>query len=615
MAKRDPRDERRGKNRVQKLVVLTVLLIFVLVGRLFYLQHIKYDYYSQYAQENQLQRERIIAPRGLIRDRHGTPLVDNVPSFDIMLPWRHRNAIRDLVQDLCAYMPLDSARVFERFEAWSRRNAGAPFPLIPAANKFVISFVRENVDLFPQLRVETRATRRYRNGVYAAHLLGYVGEVSDQFLFENQNKGYHPGDLVGRTGIENVCEEFLKGSDGQRVVAVNASGTVLGELPLLSIPPQPGKEVTLTIDAKAQGVLEELIDPWGAGAAVVMDVNDGAIIAAVSLPQFDPNSFAKGIPQAEWDRLYKAPEKPLFNRFLRATYPPGSTFKVISTFAALHNRLVNPREAIVYCIAAHRFGNRIFKCWKAGGHGYMNLHNGFVQSCDSYYYEVAQVMNVDDLADAAREFGLGEKTGVDLQNEAKGLVPDRKYYNKRFGRNKWTQGLVLNNIIGQGEVLATVLQMCRVAAVVANGGYLVQPHVIMAVEGEDARVVARKKVRSLSQSAVDNLRRVMKGVVHDQDGTARSSRIAGLAAAGKTGTAQNPHGEDHSWFIGYAPADDPEIAIALVVENAGHGGAVAAPITKQFYLNYFGLLPPDSVVTQQTADTPGFGGGDSEGEE
>jgi penicillin-binding protein 2 len=529
-----------------------------------------------------------------------------------MRPWRNRNAIEAVVRDLCAYIPVDSSRVFERFEAWTKKNAGAPFPLIPGANKFVISFVRENVDLFPQLRVETRATRRYRNGEFAAHLLGYVGEVSDQFLGENRNKGYHPGDFVGRTGIESACEKYLKGVDGQRVVAVNASGTVLGELPLLSIPPQPGKEVMLTIDARAQGVLEELIDPWKAGVAIVMDINDGAVIAAVSLPHFNPNSFAKGIPQAEWDRLFKAPEKPLFNRFLRATYPPGSTFKIISTYAALHNRMVNPSEALVYCIAAHRFGNRVFKCWKAGGHGYMNLHEGFAQSCDSYYYEVGEMMNVDDLAEAAREFGLGEKTGVDFQNEASGLVPDRDYYNRRFGRNKWTQGLVLNNIIGQGEVLATVLQMCRVAAAVANGGYLVQPHVIKIIEGEDQIVPTRKKVKNMTQPTLDFIRRAMRDVVHGQHGTGRSSRIAGLRGAGKTGTSQNPHGDDHAWFIGYAPADDPEIAVAIIVENAGHGGAVAAPITRQFYMDYFGLNPPDSVVTQQLN---GAAPGDEEGEE
>ncbi|MEJ2720313.1 MAG: penicillin-binding protein 2 [bacterium] len=605
MVKRDSKDERDGKSRLQKLILLVVILICVLIGRLFFLQHIKYDYYYQYAEENQLQRERIVAPRGLIKERNGAPLVDNVPSFDIVLPWRNRDAFITVVDDLRDYIPLDSAKVAERFESWTRRNAGAPFPVIPDANKFVISFVRENVDLFPLLRVETRATRRYRHGSFAAHLLGYVGEVDDEFLAGNRDKGYFPGDFAGKTGIENVCEKYLKGVDGQRVVAVNASGTVLGELPLLLTPPQPGREITLTVDAKAQAVLEELLEPWNAAAAVVMDVRDGAIIAAVSLPQFDPNSFAKGIPQAEWERLFNAPEKPLFNRFLRATYPPGSTLKVVSTFAALHNRIVNPQEAIVYCTGAHRFGNRVFKCWKAGGHGYMNLFRGLVESCDSYFYEVAEMMDVDDLADACRAFGLGEQTGIDFPNEAKGLVPDRDYYNRRFGKNKWTQGLMLNNIIGQGEMLTTVLQMCRVAAAVANGGYLVQPHVIGHIEGEDQRVLARKTVRNLDEPSLQFIRKAMRAVVSDPHGTARSSRIPGLETAGKTGTAQNPHGEDHSWFIGYAPADDPEIAIALVVENAGHGGAIAAPITKQFYLEYFGRNPTDSVVTRWTPGNAG----------
>ncbi len=582
-------------------MAFVIVLFSVVVGRLFFLQHIKYEYYSQYAQENQLQRERTVAPRGLIKDRNGIDLVDNVPSFDIMLPWRHRNLISGIVGDLAAYFPVDSTRIFARFEAWERRNAGAAFPLVRDANKIVISFVRENHDLFPQLRVKTRATRRYREGMFGAHLLGYVGEVGDQFLADNKSLGYFPGDLIGTTGIESICEAYLKGDNGQRVVAVNASGTVLGDLSHLSRPPGPGKNVYLTIDAKAQQLLEDLIAPWGKGTAVVMDVNDGSVIAAVSLPQFDPNSFAHGIDSEEWDRLNNAPDKPMFNRFLRATYPPASTFKVISAYSILLNRVVDPGEALVYCTGASRFGNRVFKCWKGGGHGYMDLYSGVVQSCDVYFYKVAEVLNVDELAQAAREFGIGTVTGIDFPNEAKGLVPDRDYYNRRFGKGKWTQGHVLNNIIGQGEFLATVLQMCCVAAAIANGGYLVQPHVIGEIEGEPERVYTKKKIKHLSDRMLEFIRNAMFGVVWDEHGTGRSSRIRNLKAAGKTGTAQNPHGEDHAWFIGYAPADNPEISIAIVVENAGHGGAVAAPMSREFYKGYFNLERPDSVVTRSPA--------------
>jgi len=567
--------------------------------RLFGLQYVKHEHYSQYAEENQLQRERIISPRGLIKDRNGVVLVDNVPSFDIILPWRSQTDVREAVDSLYTFVPLDTAEIYSRFISWQKRNRGLPFPIVQNADKFLISFVRENNDLFPKLRVETNARRRYNQGIFASHLLGYVGEVNDQFMARSPNRGYHAGDLAGKIGIEGICERFLRGVDGQRVVAVNATGTVLGEHKELLKPPQPGRDVTLTIDAGLQAHIEGLIAPIGAGAAVVIDVDDGSLLAVVSVPQFDPNSFSLGIDYEEWRRLNTAEDKPLFNRFLQATYPPASTFKVISTYSLITNRLINAQEALVYCTGSFRFGNRAFKCWKSWGHGYMNLHDGFAQSCDSYFYKTAEIIDVDELAAAARQFGLGSRTGIDMPNEIQGLVPDRAYYNRRYGRGKWTQGLVLNNIIGQGELLVSVLQMVRVAAAVANGGYLVQPHVIKQVEDEPTGVYARKRIGELEGYTLTLLRKGMKSVVHGEDGTGRASRAYGLKSAGKTGTAQNPHGDDHAWFIGYAPVDKPQIAIAVVVENSGHGGSVAAPIVRQVYEKYF--IPDDSTtVLSQT---------------
>ena len=587
MAKRDPRDERRGRDKFSRLLTIVLLLFVVLVIRLFGLQYFQYDYYSQYAEENQLQRERIIAPRGLIKDRNGVVLVDNVPQFDVVVKWRTAEAAREAITDLHAHLQLDTTEIFSRFEAWQKRNKGIPFPVVPNADKVVISYVRENNDLFPAMRVETTARRRYRRGEFAAHLLGYVGEVNDEFLAQRSNKNYFVGDVVGKSGIESACEPYLRGGDGQKVVLVNATGNVLGDVNELLGAPEPGRNVVLTIDLRLQQKLEDLIEPIGAGAGVVMDVETGAILAVASLPQFDPNLFAVGITQTEWDRLHNAKDKPLFNRFLQATYPPGSTMKIASAHAILRDRIVDPNEAIAYCTGAYRFGNRIFRCWKHVGHGWVNWHSGFVNSCDVYYYETARVLDVDALASACRDFGLGSRTGIDLPNEASGLVPDRDYYNRRYGKGKWTQGLVLNNIIGQGEYLATVLQMVRVSAAVANGGQLVQPHVIQEIENETQGVFTRRRIRRLSDSHVAALRRAMEGVVHEENGTGRGSRIEGIRGAGKTGTSQNPHGDDHAWFIGYVPADKPEIAIAVVLENAGHGGAVAAPLTRQFYLEYF----------------------------
>ena len=243
----------------------------------------------------------------------------------------------------------------------------------------------------------------------------------------------------------------------------------------------------------------------------------------------------------------------------------------------------------------------------------MNLYSGLVQSCDSYFYEVAEKMDVDQLAAACRQFGLASRTGIDLPNEISGLVPDREYYDRRFGKGKWTQGLMLNNIIGQGEYLTGVLQMCRVAAAVANGGYLVQPHVIKEIEGEPSGVYPRRRIRSLNPHTLRQIRQAMAGVVHDENGTGRASRVEGIRSAGKTGTSQNPHGEDHSWFIGYAPVEEPEIAVAVVVENAGHGGAVAAPMVRRLYTEYFKPelvatspaeipTPPQALVIEEAGD-------------
>lgn len=563
------------------------MLFSVLALRLLGLQYFRHDYYSQYAEENQLQRERIVSPRGIIKDRNGNALVDNVPSFDIVHPSRGEGDLKRTIERLYTYLPLDTSDIYARFASWEKRNRGLPFPVIQNANKIVISFVRENYDLFPNLRVETNARRRYVKGAFAAHLLGYVGEVNDQFLARSANVGYYSGDLIGKAGIENICERFLRGEDGQRVVAVNASGAELGEVKELLKPPIPGRDVTLTIDAMLQEHLEGLISPLGAGAGVVMNVEDGSLLAVVSVPQFDPNRFALGIDRDEWERLSRAKDKPLFNRFLQAAYPPGSTLKIASVYTILTHGLVAPSEALVYCTGVHRFGNRLYKCWKSWGHGYMNLYTGFVQSCDSYFYRTGELMDVDDLAASTRQFGLGSRTGIDMPNEAEGLVPDRAYYNERYGKGQWTQGLVLNNVIGQGEFLASILQMCRIAASVANGGYLVQPHVIKQIDGEPVGVYARKKIKLLDGATLSFLQRGMEGVVNNEDGTGRASRLPGLIAAGKTGTAQNPHGEDHAWFIGYAPAHQPEIAIAILIENAGHGGAISAPIAREFYKKYF----------------------------
>jgi penicillin-binding protein 2 len=318
-----------------------------------------------------------------------------------------------------------------------------------------------------------------------------------------------------------------------------------------------------------------------------MDVRDGSILAAVGKPAFNPNEFALGISSQRLQELFSDESRPLFNRIFQARYPPASTLKIISTYAILTERLVDPGEILVYCTGSRRFGNRVFRCWRPEGHGAMNLYTAFVQSCDVYYYKVAEIMDVDVLAEAARAFGLDRKTGIDLPGEVLGLVPSRAYYEKRLGKGKWTQGQVLNNIIGQGEFLVNTLHMLRVCAAVANGGYLVRPHITRFVGDGPELAFKKKMVPGLSGNTLQFLRRSMEGVVQDDDGTAHWTRLEWLPSAGKTGTAQNPHGDHHAWYTAYAPADNPEIAMVVLVEHAGHGGEVSAPIVRDFFQEYF----------------------------
>ncbi len=609
MAKRDRSSFVAGRERQLTLLILVAVFFTLLVARLFTLQVIRHDEYSRFAKNNQLKRERVAAPRGYFLDRNGEILVDNVLHFQVVMSWRERDDVAAVATGLWAYLPVDTSKIMAHFDAWKKKHGRMAFPIVPDADKFIVSFIKENADSFPELRVISRARRRYRGGELAAHLLGFVGEVGDREISEGANSGkrYFPGDMVGKSALEAYSEDVLRGVDGQDVFEVNASGRIMGEFKKLSTAPTPGRNLILTIDARLQRILEEALSQHGPSAAVVIDTDDGSVIAAVSLPQFDPNEFATGISQASLDRLFNAKSKPLFNRFSQARYPPASTFKIVSAYAALTNELVRADHVLVYCAGGHQFGNRYFRCWQELGHGYMNLLGGVIQSCDTYFYKVAEIMDVDMLASSARAFGFGEKTGIDLPAEVRGLVPDRAYYDRRFGKGKWTQGLVLNNIIGQGENLASLLQVVRMCAAVANGGFLVTPHVIDHIEGEPRVAYPRRRIPHLSGATLRFLRSALEGVVSHPKGTAQWTRLDWMKTAGKTGTAENPHGEPHSWYVAYAPADDPEIAIAVIVENAGHGSDVAAPIVRDFFREYF--RPGSTAAVGSDVEQAATGGG------
>jgi penicillin-binding protein 2 len=587
--------------RFKTLSTVILAAVFILASMLFYLQVVRAELYKKLAFSNRIRKQRVIAPRGLIRDRNGKKLVVNVPVYQIcILPSKVEDRY-ELLSIACRWLRIDEERLKANLADWTDRFPDMrEMPVIQAADKEQISILRENRELFPFFTLALRHRRQYPEGSLAAHLLGYVGEVTDEDLRRSSN--YHQGDIIGRTGVEFAVEPYLEGIDGERLVEISAEGTEIGVIDILegvedvdgsvgSRAPVPGRDILLTIDVELQREIERIFT-WGKGSVVVMDPRNGEILAAVSRPVYDPNMFIGGVSAPEWKRLYEDPDNPLFNRTIQATYPPGSTFKIVTAYAALSNGLVGANQYLKPCFGSYRFGNRNFGCWRPEGHGSLALHEALSQSCDVYFYQLGEMLTADKFASAGRIFGLGKKTGVELPSEAVGIIPDHAYFDRRFGTGKWTKGHFLNYSIGQGEILATPLQICLMTAIFANGGKRIKPHVVSQIVDFDGRSTTNYRWEAVDLPVIDQrvlqtIRRAMEGVVAGERGTGRAAAIPGVKVAGKTGTSQNPHGEDHALFVAYAPAADPEIALTIVMENAGHGGAMAAPIARSILMYYF----------------------------
>lgn len=587
--------------RRRALSIIFSAIILIIAARIFYLQVIKHGYYSRLAFSNRIQRERIVAPRGLIRARDGSKLVVNVPIYQIsILPNRIRWK-EGLLDNACRWLKLDREKILASLEQWLEKYPdGREMTIVNAANKEQISVLEENSELLPFFRLVMKPRRQYPSGSLAAHVLGYVGEVTDRELEESV--GLHVGDIIGRTGIEAEYEKYLRGIDGVRIVEISAEGTRIGEIEVLmegegieglggSRPPVPGYDLYLALDLELQRAVERAFE-WERGSFVAIDPRNGEILAALSRPAYDPNIFIEGVSEEKWRELYEDPANPLFNRIVQAEYPPGSIFKVVTAYAAVDNKVISTRSYLTPCVGSYRFGNRSFGCWKPEGHGPLTLYGAVVRSCDVFFYQLGERLSVDQFAAAGRVCGLGGKTGVDLPSEATGLLPDHAFFDRRFGKRKWTRGHLLNYSIGQGEILATAVQICRMAAVFANGGSMIHPHIVRKIADSDGRIVYENKREAVIIPGIDArvlrfIRRSMEGVVSEEFGTGRFAAIPGVRIAGKTGTAQNPHGEDHALFIAYAPADDPEIVLTIIMENAGHGGVMAAPVAREVLSSYF----------------------------
>jgi penicillin-binding protein 2 len=595
---------RERELRFAVLGALTLGAFALIVIGLFRLQVVEHERYRQLSEENRVRLEVLRAPRGAIFDRRGELLADSYPSFNIVFrpmpaesTERARAAVRpEWVQRVSALVEAETTLVRELVRVANR--SGKTAVLRRNAPSAVLAAVEESRGELPGLEVIIEPLRRYPHGSLAAHLLGYAGEINDQELVARATDGYRSGDLIGRTGVERSFEGTLRGVDGAEYVVVNAMGKRVSTL--VDVPPRPpvpGRDLVLTVDLKVQRALEEVMGGVLRGAAVAIDPRDGGILGMVSRPTYDPNEFSRGLSFARWKELTGGGSNPLLNRAIQGLYPPGSTFKIVTMIAALRYGVAGPETQLQSCTGSYQFGGRSFGCWKHSGHGVLNFVEAIQHSCDVYFYQLGPRIGLPHLEATARALGLGDRTGVDLPQESAGLMPSTAWYDRRWGGGKWRKGVLLNLAIGQGEILVTPLQLALVAAEASVDGRALRPHVVQRVGAGPDREISRPVQDGVAAEDMvwEALHRGLQLVVDSGTGTA--ARVPGLAVAGKTGTAQNPHGKDHALFVCYAPADHPTIALAIVVENSGHGGTFAAPLAG---LALRELFLPDSLRRRST---------------
>ena len=592
------REVMESKQRILVLSFVVGAVFFLLLMRLWHLQILNVDDYQAMSENNRLRFVPVAASRGAILDRNGVVLVSNRPSFSLAVIPQEVKDKETLLTQLSSLLALDRAEMAER---WDKNKGRAKYyPIVLASNitRDQVEIVEENRLRLPGVEIEMKPVREYSSGVLGAHLLGYIGEISEKELNYKGFEEYNPGDYVGKNGIERALENELHGEDGGRQLEVDARGRVLRTIS--ETYPTVGNSVVLTIDSAIQKQAEKAFGEQ-AGAAVAMDVNSGEILAFVSNPGFDPALFSGKLPADIWKGYLEDKRHPLENKALSGQYPPGSTFKIITALSGLQDDKINDSTS-VNCSGSYDLGTSTFKCWNKKGHGTTNLRKSLRESCDVFYYQLGEKLGVDKIAATAKAFKLGAPMGVELQNEKAGLIPTTEWKQKRFGK-RWFHGETLPVAIGQGYVLTTPIQLASMIATVANEGTIFRPHLVKRIVDADGKPLRETKPEVIGTTTFskESYRLVKQGllaVVNESGGTGAMARLYDVKVAGKTGTSQvvklrdskqgTPYQfRDHALFVAFAPFDKPEIAVAVVVEHGEHGGAAAAPIAGRMLRAYF----------------------------
>jgi len=568
--------------RLEFMMLAGILIILVLIGRMFYLQILKGAYYRRQAEGNRTRYTRILAPRGIIYDCNGEELANNKPGVMVSLVRRTDAYPEETLERLSQllHIPLDEIKETIRLSGGSSE----PIRLVRNASPDVVDKVEENLRYLPGVMLEVQPVRNYPNKGLAVHALGYVGEISDYEIFQGAYSELKAGDIIGKFGLENYYDSYLRGEDGSYREEVDVAGRVVQIMD--KVDPKPGQGLVLTIDAKLQRIAEEAVDRQlkaiGArGCAVVaLDPNNGEVKALVSRPGFDPNWFVNGISEKNWKYLTTDPFHPMTDKVIAGEYPPGSTFKIVTGSAALEEKKVTPEE-LIYDSGRHW----LIDMRNAGGEalGYINFKRALAASDNVYFYEMGNRVGIDLLDKYAREFGFGETTGIDLHGEAQGLIATPAYKKKVFD-DDWYLGDTFNTAIGQGFTLATPIQVAEMLSAVATDGKRYKPHLVSKILNDDGSVAKTFEPEEEGKLPISEstLKLIQEGLeaVTEEGGTAAFLKNLPVPVAGKTGTAENPHGLEHGWFIAYAPAKKPQLVVVCIVEQGSYGTISAAPIVK-----------------------------------
>lgn len=583
---------RRG--RAATVIVSGVVLF--LVGAFFRTQILRNQQWVLQSEENRLREVPLPAARGIIYDRHGQVIAENVVGYSVSLLSQSEDSLRATLSRLGGIIDMSRGELEAAVRRYKRDRA-RPTVIIPDASFDVVSVLEEHRIDFPNLIIESSPKRYYPDGPAVASIVGYTGEISETELGSPDFTGYKAGQQIGKQGLEKEYESLLRGREGSRFVEVDARNRVVREAGAREdLLPQPAPPLYTNIDLDLQRYIYSLFGDSLQGGAVALVPKTGEVLAVYSAPSWDPNKFIGGVSAAYYDSLRNDERNPLYNKALQGTYPPGSTWKLATSVIGLENNLVTMNDRMPQpCTGGYYYGNRYWRCWERRGHGSVTLSEAIAKSCDVYFYQLGLKIGVARLLAGGVELGFSRKSGIDLPEERRPSFPDRvDYYNQRFGPRGWTQAVVLNLAIGQGENSQTVLNMARFYTALATDGSEATPSVAR-------RRPQRTRVMNLSPEQLDRLRQALMGVVA-AGGTAASARLQGVALAGKTGTAQsgrkvNGVELNHAWFVGFAPADDPQIVVAVMLEFGGHGGR-ASHIASSIIGHYLKVTPVSALQTE-----------------